>query len=57
MAQLKRFLPLAVMLLAIVAAFALGLDDYLSLDQLERHRARLLDLVGAIRSGRRSRTC
>ena len=46
MAQLKRFLPLAVMLLAIVAAFALGLDDYLSLDQLERHRARLLDLVG-----------
>jgi uncharacterized membrane protein YdjX (TVP38/TMEM64 family) len=46
MAQLKRFLPLAVMLLAIVAAFALGLDDYLSLDQLERHRTRLLDLVG-----------
>ena len=45
MAQLKRFLPLAIMLLAIVAAFALGLDDYLSLDQLERNRARLLDLV------------
>jgi uncharacterized membrane protein YdjX (TVP38/TMEM64 family) len=45
MAKLRRFLPLAIMLLAIVAAFALGLDDYLSLDQLERHRARLLDVV------------
>jgi uncharacterized membrane protein YdjX (TVP38/TMEM64 family) len=44
MAKLRRFLPLAIMLLAIVAAFALGLD-YLSLDQLERHRARLLDVV------------
>jgi uncharacterized membrane protein YdjX (TVP38/TMEM64 family) len=46
MTQLKRFLPLAFMLLAIVAAFALGLDDYVSLDRLERHRAQLLDLVG-----------
>jgi uncharacterized membrane protein YdjX (TVP38/TMEM64 family) len=45
MARLKRFLPLAIMLLAIVAAFALGLDDYLSLDRLERHRAQLLELV------------
>jgi uncharacterized membrane protein YdjX (TVP38/TMEM64 family) len=45
MTQLKRFLPLSVMLLAIVAAFALGLDDYVSLDHLERHRAQLLDLV------------
>ena len=45
MTQLKRFLPLAIMLLAIVAAFALGLDDYVSLDRLERHRAQLLDLV------------
>jgi uncharacterized membrane protein YdjX (TVP38/TMEM64 family) len=45
MAQLKRFLPLAIMLLAIVAAFALGLDDYLSLDRLERHHAQLLELV------------
>jgi hypothetical protein len=30
MAQLRRFLPLAVLLLAVVAAFGLGLDDYLS---------------------------
>jgi uncharacterized membrane protein YdjX (TVP38/TMEM64 family) len=45
MTRLKRFLPLAVMLLAIIAAFALGLDDYLSLDRLERHRAQLLELV------------
>jgi uncharacterized membrane protein YdjX (TVP38/TMEM64 family) len=45
MAPLKRFLPLAIMLLAIIAAFALGLDDYLSLDRLERHRAQLLELV------------
>jgi uncharacterized membrane protein YdjX (TVP38/TMEM64 family) len=45
MPLLKRFLPLAILLLAIVAAFALGLDDYLSLDQLERHRAQLLDWV------------
>jgi uncharacterized membrane protein YdjX (TVP38/TMEM64 family) len=45
MAQLKRFLPLAVLLLAIVAAFALGLDDYLSFEQLERNRAQLLDFV------------
>jgi uncharacterized membrane protein YdjX (TVP38/TMEM64 family) len=45
MPLLKRFLPLAILLLAIVAAFALGLDDYLSLDQLERHRAQLLGWV------------
>ncbi len=45
MPLLRRFLPLAILLLAIVAAFALGLDDYLSLDQLERHRTQLLDWV------------
>jgi uncharacterized membrane protein YdjX (TVP38/TMEM64 family) len=45
MAQLKRFLPLAVLLLAIVAAFGLGLDDYLSFEQLERNRTQLLDFV------------
>jgi uncharacterized membrane protein YdjX (TVP38/TMEM64 family) len=45
MAQLKRFVPLAVLLLAIGAAFALGLDDYISFDRLERNRAQLLDLV------------
>jgi uncharacterized membrane protein YdjX (TVP38/TMEM64 family) len=45
MAQLKRFLPLAVLLLAVVAALGLGLDDYLSFEQLERNRAQLLDFV------------
>jgi len=45
MAPIKRFLPLAVLLLAIVAAFALGLDDYLTFAQLEHNRARLLDFV------------
>jgi uncharacterized membrane protein YdjX (TVP38/TMEM64 family) len=45
MAQLKRFLPLAILLLAIVAAFGLGLDDYISFDQLERNRTQLLDFV------------
>jgi uncharacterized membrane protein YdjX (TVP38/TMEM64 family) len=45
MAQLKRFLPLALLLLAIVAAFGLGLDDYVSFEQLERNRAQLLAFV------------
>jgi uncharacterized membrane protein YdjX (TVP38/TMEM64 family) len=45
MTRLKRFLPLAVLLLAIAAAFGLGLDDYISFDQLERHRAQLLGFV------------
>jgi uncharacterized membrane protein YdjX (TVP38/TMEM64 family) len=45
MAQLRRFLPLAILLLAIVAAFGLGLADYISFEQLERHRAQLLDFV------------
>ena len=45
MAQLRRFLPLAVLLLAIVAVFGLGLDDYISFEQLERNRTQLLDFV------------
>jgi uncharacterized membrane protein YdjX (TVP38/TMEM64 family) len=45
MAQLKRFLPLVVLLLAVVAALGLGLDEYLSFEQLERNRTQLLDFV------------
>ena len=45
MAQFRRFLPLAVLLLAIVAVFGLGLDDYISFEQLERNRTQLLDFV------------
>ena len=45
MARLKRFLPLAILLLAIAAAFGLGLEDYISFSQLERHRAQLLGFV------------
>jgi uncharacterized membrane protein YdjX (TVP38/TMEM64 family) len=45
MAPLKRLLPLGLLLLAILAAFGLGLDDYISFEQLERNRAQLLALV------------
>ena len=45
MAQLKRFLPLAILVLAIVVVFASGLDDYLSFEQLRRNRAHLLAFV------------
>ena len=45
MAPLKRFLPLIVLLLAVVVAFGLGLDDYISFEQLERNRAQLLGFV------------
>jgi uncharacterized membrane protein YdjX (TVP38/TMEM64 family) len=45
MSRTRRFAPLIVLLLAVAAAFALGLDDYVSFEQLERNRARLLDLV------------
>ena len=45
MSRTKRFAPLLVLLLAIAAAFALGLDHYVSFEQLERHRAWLLELV------------
>jgi uncharacterized membrane protein YdjX (TVP38/TMEM64 family) len=43
--RIKRFLPAVILLLAISAAFALGLTDYLSFEQLERNRAWLLGLV------------
>ena len=45
MSPIKRFLPLIILLLAVLAAFALGLDDYVSFEQLERNHARLLDFV------------
>jgi uncharacterized membrane protein YdjX (TVP38/TMEM64 family) len=45
MSLIKRFSPLAILLLAVVAAFTLGLHEYLSFEQLERNRAWLLDLV------------
>jgi uncharacterized membrane protein YdjX (TVP38/TMEM64 family) len=45
MTPLKRFLPLAILLLAIAATLVLGLDDYVGFDQLERNRAQLLDFV------------
>jgi uncharacterized membrane protein YdjX (TVP38/TMEM64 family) len=45
MARLKRFLPLAILVLAIVVVFASGLDDYLSFEQLRQNRAQLLAFV------------
>lgn len=45
MVQLKRFLPLAVLVLAIVVVFASGLDDYLSFEQLRQNREQLLEFV------------
>ena len=45
MSRTKRFAPLLVLLLAVAAAFALGLDHYVSFEHLERNRARLLELV------------
>jgi uncharacterized membrane protein YdjX (TVP38/TMEM64 family) len=43
---LRRAAPLAVLAAAIVAAFAFGLDDYLSFDALRQHRTGLLAFVG-----------
>jgi uncharacterized membrane protein YdjX (TVP38/TMEM64 family) len=43
----KRFLPLIVLVLLVVAAFAAGAGRYLSLDALAAHRADLLDQVAA----------
>jgi uncharacterized membrane protein YdjX (TVP38/TMEM64 family) len=43
--RIKRFSPLIILLLAIVAVFGLGLDDYVSFEQLEHNRSRLLGLV------------
>jgi uncharacterized membrane protein YdjX (TVP38/TMEM64 family) len=45
MARTKRFLPVVILLLAVAAAFALGINDYISFEQLERNRMRLLELV------------
>lgn len=42
---IRRLAPLAVLILAVVAVFAFGLDDYISFDVLRRHRAQLLDFV------------
>jgi uncharacterized membrane protein YdjX (TVP38/TMEM64 family) len=45
MSRTKRFLPVVILLLAIAAAFALGLADYVSFEQLEHNRGRLLEAV------------
>jgi uncharacterized membrane protein YdjX (TVP38/TMEM64 family) len=45
LSRTKRFLPVVILLLAIAAAFALGINDYLSFEQLERNRTWLLELV------------
>lgn len=45
MSRTKRFLPVIILLLAIAAALALGINDYISFEQLERNRASLLELV------------
>lgn len=47
LALLRRLAPLAVLVAAIVAVFAFGLDDYLSFDALKQHRTELLAFVGA----------
>lgn len=44
-AALKRWLPVAAVALAVAAGFAFGLDDYLSFEVLQRHRAALTDFV------------
>lgn len=41
---LRRLLPLAVVLVAVVVVFLLGLDDYLTFDTLARHRKTLVAL-------------
>lgn len=41
----KRFLPLLVLVLAIIVVFASGLHEYLSFDALREHRETLLRLV------------
>jgi uncharacterized membrane protein YdjX (TVP38/TMEM64 family) len=41
----KRWLPLAAVLLAIAASFALGLNDYLSFETLRQNRMALADFV------------
>jgi uncharacterized membrane protein YdjX (TVP38/TMEM64 family) len=45
MPRIRRFVPLAILLLAIVAVFASGLADYLSFEQFKQNRSQLLDFV------------
>src|ERR671918_1323974 len=45
--SLKRLLPLVVLLVAAVGAFAFGLHDYISFEALRQNRQRLLDFVAA----------
>ena len=45
MSRIKRFVPLAILLLAIAGVLASGLADYLSFEQLQKNRAQLLDFV------------
>jgi uncharacterized membrane protein YdjX (TVP38/TMEM64 family) len=45
-AVIRRLAPLAILLAAIVAFFALGLHHYLSFETLRQHREQLLALVG-----------
>ena len=42
---LKRAIPVVILLALVIAAFASGLQQYLSLDALRENRAALLDLV------------
>jgi uncharacterized membrane protein YdjX (TVP38/TMEM64 family) len=44
---IRRLLPLAVLVLAALGAYALGLHDYLSFEALRENRQRLLDVVAA----------
>ena len=57
MSRIKRFSPLVILLLAIVAVFALGLDDYVSFEQLGHNRARCSIRSTGTRSWLRSRSC
>jgi uncharacterized membrane protein YdjX (TVP38/TMEM64 family) len=45
MPRIRRFLPLAALLLAIAAVLASGLADYLSFEQLQQNRSQLLAFV------------
>jgi uncharacterized membrane protein YdjX (TVP38/TMEM64 family) len=45
MSRIRRFLPLAILLLAIIVVLGFGLADYLSFEQLKQNRSRLLDFV------------
>lgn len=45
MDKIKRFLPLMVLIVAVIAIFASGVGRYLSLDALQTHQAALRELV------------